>query len=174
MEDIHLINDKLSPPDCIREFLRTIYGINKRSRLRKLGNYYSIHDFILENGREFTPQTLPLKYKPLRPKHCFENAFNLMTFESNLTYVEGFAMGVIPTHHAWCCDLHGNVRDNTWTGDGEDCAVPGVAYFGVPFKRRVVLDVVMDCKRHGVIDQWEADWPILRGKYPDFLQEIQK
>jgi hypothetical protein len=55
----------------------------------------------------------------------------LLAHAEDLTYVEGFATHPHPgevMHHGWCVDAEGRVLDPTW-------GVPGLAYFGVPFRR---------------------------------------
>jgi hypothetical protein len=56
--------------------------------------------------------------KPSKPGFCTTK---------KLRYVEGFALSVIPVHHAWCADEDGNAIECTWQK-------PGLAYFGLEFE----------------------------------------
>lgn len=116
----------------------------------------TLHGFILRHGRDFqiTKKSFP---KLGKMKQCFMNAYKLADRDHTLTYVEGFANGIIPVHHAWCVDRHDNVVDPTWR-DGQD-------YFGVPFQLRAVVEGILRREAYGsLIDDWEAGWPLLTGK----------
>mgnify|MGYP001012730423 FL=1 len=93
-----------------------------------------------------------------RPKRCFVNAARLAaTRRDELQYVEGWAWGKVPLHHAWCVDRDGNVVDPTWEPD------PLLdAYFGVPFD---LVDVSIAIVASGSVLLDHANrYPILRMK----------
>jgi hypothetical protein len=90
-------------------------------------SYSCMEDFLLDRGQFWTPAPLPKRVKPMRPKECFFNALKLvMRRRKTLRYVEGVALSMIATHHAWAVDAAGTVIDPTWE-------TPGSAYFGVVF-----------------------------------------
>jgi hypothetical protein len=61
-------------------------------------------------------------------------------------YVEGYAIlsDGVPTYHAWTVDKHGIVFDDVL---GTEVAVGG--YFGLPIKRSVLTQGVIEKRRHG-------------------------
>lgn len=93
-------------------------------------------------------------------KMCFRNAYNLAAANSSYVYVEGYAVSMIPTLHAWCIDENKNVIDPTWTD--------GTAYFGVPFSLKYVNSVILSRQIWGVIDNWNDRFPLITGEHTDF------
>ena len=91
---------------------------------------------------------------------CFMNAAKAALMDRCLTYVEGYAAGLIPIIHAWCVTARGEVVEVTWE-DGV-----GVEYYGIPFKKEFLRDELLRNKHYGLIDQWHNKWPLLMGKYP--------
>ena len=73
------------------------------------------HGYLLQHGQEWGPHIArPEDVKPGEMKGCFVNAYQLaIRNPRRFFYVEGYAMAVIPTEHAWCVDRAGNVIDNT-------------------------------------------------------------
>lgn len=88
------------------------------------------------------------------PQQCFQNAANLVIGNPKYRYVEGMAMGVIPTMHAWVIDAQDRVIDNTWMN--------GVDYFGVVIPFDYLLHALVSRGYYGVIDNWQQEWPVLR------------
>jgi len=129
-------------------------GFGKKSELK----YVGIEDLVLQHGIHCKPFTFPANYERGKLKECYNNALDLALAHPNLTYVEGYAMGVIPTPHAWCVDSQLNVYDPTWKADY------GQRYFGIPFKTRFVLDTVMAKGTYGVLENWEQKFPLLTGE----------
>jgi hypothetical protein len=126
--------------------------------------YSCIEDFVLKHGKAWTPRRLPKGVRRGEAKQCFGNAANLALGDESLYYVEGFAMGVIPTLHAWCARIDGVVIDPTWAS----AKVPlGKEYFGVPFKTDFLRKILLRRKSYGVIDDLEGRWPLLRGEGAD-------
>lgn len=130
---------------------------------------------VLEHGTDYTPpasiaqnQRLMAEYgvEPGELKDCFANAGRECVFRAastpHLTYVEGFAAGVIPVHHAWLVTDDGQVIDPTWgTGRaserfeelGSNDIGPGVAYRGIPVDQEALSKLVF---RRGTWGAW--DW----------------
>jgi hypothetical protein len=123
--------------------------------------------FLVEHAKLYAPKPLPsdgmallkaaTKRKRLKVRHCFQNAAEAVLFDSTgrLTYCEGYALRMIPVHHAWVI-LDGDiVVDLTWNraeGSTSSRLADKViaewdrdtfAYFGVPFStarlRRSIL-----------------------------------
>ena len=152
------------PLDSVKAFLQAMVDCRTLNKMKMPGGwkYSCIEDFILKNGRSFKPMPLPKKVKRGKMKQCFKNAADL-ALDSSLTpghielvYVEGYALNIIPVHHAWCVDREGNVYDNTWPDGGKE-------YYGVMFTTSFLADRLLKSKTYGLIDQWELDWPLLRG-----------
>lgn len=93
-----------------------------------------LYRVVMEQGRFWTPAPKPDNVKAGTPKQCFDNAYKLASRRSDLRYVEGWALGIIPVHHAWCVDAEGNVIDNTWRSHG----FMGASYFGMVVGLNVV------------------------------------
>lgn len=129
--------------------------------------YHCIEDFLLQHGRFFTPQRLPQGIKRGPERGCFENAGKVATRSAaSLVYVEGFALEVIPVHHAWASDTDGNVYEVTWrTRDKTEEDITATAYFGVPFNTDFVLKIMSETKLWGILDDVKRGWPVLRGEY---------
>jgi len=95
-------------------------------------------------------------------KACYANSYRMLKRHGtahDLTYVEGWSLwGSAVFAHAWCVDRDDGVLDRTLNCE---------AYCGVPFARRYVVSVIEARRRagdlyFGLIDDWEAGWPLLR------------
>jgi len=128
--------------------------------------FKSTYAFVLENGQEFEPIVLPEGVSRGAPKDCFGNAFRSILRHQDLVYVEGFAMGIIPVHHAWVATPEMKAIDVTWD---EHLAGAEPTYFGVPFSREYVLQRACQTKIAGVLDQWREGWPLENGKHENWL-----
>ena len=108
---------------------------------------YSLERVVRHHGQSFIPPTSPLPKEISRGKVglCFMNAYYACVYHDGLVYVEGFAVSVIPTRHAWCLDRDGNVIEVTWNP-------PGLEYFGVVFDLHFVEEVMLEKKTFGVMD----------------------
>lgn len=122
---------------------------------------HCVESFVLERGRFFDPpQTLRFGFKMMKPQRCFYNAY-VLAREKSVTYVEGFAVGVIPVHHAWVVTKDGDVVDPTWAG--RRMGGYGAAYLGIPFD---VRQVERSIELSGcVLFDWRNDYQALRGRY---------
>jgi hypothetical protein len=116
--------------------------------------YPGFHAFVLAQGREYTPQVLPKKYRRGRLQACFDNAYRAAR-RHGLIYIEGFAaLGsgpFFPILHAWCVEPGSHlVIDRTW-------GKPGEVYYGVP------INLEYRKRQAGsVLDNWQAGYPILQ------------
>lgn len=150
----------------IREFLQMEVDMLKTMRnLHRIHGYLSMSDFLLQHGRNFEPAPLPDDVKKGRAKECYCNAANIVIDEpERFIYCEGYAVGVIPVMHAFCIDVEGRVVDPTWYGKSERGRTPtlGTEYFGIAIKKDYLVKTLIKNERYGVIDQWQAEWPIMR------------
>jgi hypothetical protein len=121
--------------------------------------------FMLEFGSTFKPEPLPDNIKPGTIKYCYQNATDLM-ISHKLIYCEGYALGIIPVQHAWCCTPDGKVIDPTWVGDRL-----GMGYFGIPFDRDYVMNKIIRTERYSIIENWNEKWPFLDDDPYEFLSE---
>ena len=88
--------------------------------------YYGPGDLLLQHGRWYEPRPLPRGHWRGEQKACFRNAL-MAASRFRLKYVEGYACGIIPVHHAWCVDDENRVYEVTWPS--KMC----YAYFGIQF-----------------------------------------
>lgn len=102
------------------------------SHLRNITNkhcqwhYKGPADLLVREGRWFCVGPASQLISGGTPKACFANAASY-ALRNRLRYVEGYATAIIPVHHAWCSDNHGNVHEVTWPDIGH-------AYFGIEFE----------------------------------------
>lgn len=150
----------MSGHDDIANYLRVADEMQQKAvgDRMKVKGMRSMYGFVLEHGR---PMTLKKdsKHKRGQMGKCFKNAVEFATSGRMVRYCEGFAMGVIPTLHAWCIDREGRVLDPTWP-------YPDASYWGVPFKIEYVLRRVVESECYvSMLDDWMSDWPLLTGKH---------
>jgi hypothetical protein len=136
----------------VKDYLGLLHKMRPKN-YQGINGYGSLATFVLEHGREFTPQPLPTIYKRGQKRQCYRNAALLAIDEVDLIYCEGFAMGVIPVNHAWCCDSEGKVVDPTWPDGGE--------YFGIPIKKEYLCERLQAQETYGILDRWEDRWPMI-------------
>lgn len=153
--------------DTILSFLQTTAEIQKNLRQDDKFVYRSMEEFVIRNGHNYFPRKLHREFKPGKPKLCFNNVTDLVLKKPELTYVEGYAMGVIPVLHAWAVTSDGYVVDPTWTGRKGRPDL-GTAYYGVPFDINFVLETITKKGTYGVIDDWKLGFPLLKGTAGDF------
>lgn len=103
--------------------------------------YISMEEFLLKNGREWpvsAAQVFPGAYHAF-PQQCFDNSYRLARMKKGYRYVEGIAMSIIPTHHAWVVTADGEVLDPTWVHHTNHGV--GSEYFGVEIPLPVMKQV---------------------------------
>jgi hypothetical protein len=129
--------------------------------------YYGSYDFVLREGRFFTPDARLEDTRGANSGHSFLNSLRNAAAK-RLSYIEGYAVNessLIPVLHAWNSDDDGFVVDATWHP-------PGIAYFGVLIPHALVF-----AARHqegsvgSLIDNWRQQWPLLRRPWSKTLAE---
>lgn len=139
--------------------------------------FVSLGQLVLTYGIEFQYVPLPKGIRPGNYRQCFLNA-TILSAKPGMVYVEGFCAGVIPMMHAFCVDEQDRVIDNTWCPP--HCE-PGHSYFGIPFRSDFMALMQLRTGYHGMLDQWEANWPIFEFAHrpekfihPRFLDRCRK
>lgn len=148
--------------EAILSYLKATYGLSRRSVSDDV-RYCGISDVILRHGRQFKPgpAKLPSGLSRGELKQCFSNAQSELWHDQRLTYVEGYAMSIIPVHHGWLVDDEGRVLELTWRE-------PGSAYIGVPIKRDYVIEMARTTKYWSALfDNWahHPPQPIISGHH---------
>lgn len=130
--------------------------------VRLAGDRPSNEALILKHGRKFKPPVSVEENDRLMEqygidagmaKDCFANSGRcVIGMHPDITYVEGYAAGIIPVHHAWLVTKDGQVIDPTWNGQISHGVTvdPGHSYYGVPLKQNYVRQVMMDTKYFGI------------------------
>jgi hypothetical protein len=127
--------------------------------LQEWANASFLYKFIYDNGHYYKSIPLPKDVPMGVPKECYHNAAILSLALPDLTYVEGVARGILPVSHAWCINESNEVVDNTWPYNPSD------EYFGIAFNREYIAKRVFKYKKAiPLIDDWEADWPLINDK----------
>lgn len=134
------------------------------SARRDQWKYLCIEEFLLKEGQPFiSPDSSELPDDVPRGvvKECFKNCMDAVVFSSHrdqtdYLYCEGYALGIIPTIHAWLVTPDGQVVDPTWPE-------PGTEYFGVAFKRKFAQRQTLKQECYGLLDAWTSEWPLLKG-----------
>jgi hypothetical protein len=174
----------------LAEYLRWTTDWRKKNFPRK-DPYVCFEDFVVQNGTERGPNPLTddewayfrscAGNSRFAIKQCYYNSQLLILRddrEGRLTYVEGYAQGVIPVLHGWV-EINGKVVDVTMRlrepmrrpkrkafrdraiGDWKD---EGRAYVGVPFTKEFIAKRVVDSGVvSGVIDDMPSGFPSIRG-----------
>lgn len=126
--------------------------------------YRSLTDAILRHARAW-PVVSEAAWPRGEKQQCFSNSQRLAIAHPELTYVEGYALNVIPVHHAWCVDPDGAVIDVTWERRDSN------RYFGVPIRTRYIRKISLQTGWWtALFDNWRSapPQPILTGRHkPD-------
>ncbi len=150
-----------SPSELLQEYL---HGWTKYGGKASINGYSCQADFILRNGRSFEPST-DARCLHLGMKQCFWNSARLAMKDRRYTFCEGYAVSMIPCHHAWVVDENGVLIETTWNE-------PGAAYFGIPFRTDYLRAQIRKHKHCSMIDQWEADVPTIRSNKETWYREL--
>lgn len=129
-------------PHAEKSLLAYLDGVAK-----VMGDRPSLPGFVKARGRLFKPAPLPASIRRKKAKECFANALTLCAALPGLTYVEGYAVSVIPTLHAWCVTADGTVVDPTWD-DPERCA-----YYGIPFDDKFAMHTIVEQGVYGMLGE---------------------
>jgi hypothetical protein len=141
----------------LEEYLRKVQIVVEQCGKLEGAVYKSMYDLLLREGKQYPYRPLPETVPRGQPRQCFANAQELALLGEGYTYCEGFAIGVIPTHHGWCIDEEGYVVDPTW----ED----GTEYWGVAFDREFVSRAVVAREMWGsLLDDLKYGWLIMKGE----------
>lgn len=147
--------------DAERDLLSYLEGVRDlRARHGKPPEfqYFGVEDYLLQHGSFFVPKPLPPTIRPMPLQQCFTNSLRVALRTKAYHYVEGYALGLIPIHHAWLIDKDGNVADPTWASGNTTL---GTAYFGVEFDVSAVrLAHRVGCS---VLEDYRRDFPVLQG-----------
>src|SRR6185369_9939105 len=76
--------------------------------------YVGFEDFLIQHGTFFEPSDLPASIRPMMISQCFENCFRVASRTKAFHYCEGYAVGLLPIHHAFLIDRDGRCYDPTW------------------------------------------------------------
>lgn len=104
-----------------------------------------IYQYILDHGQEFDRSLVLSKASAglrarlgARTKECFYNAQRAAILEPmRYRYFEGFAVSLIPVHHAWIVTDQGAVLDPTWVNLPQRTELN---YFGMEIPYQVVME----------------------------------
>lgn len=142
LDDISLLEE-----GTIEHYLAAHVLIRKKGNLFNPDWRYSCpEEFVLKHGHRFSGDRC-FDVKAGKPKMCFNNAFSLSQ-STGLYYCEGWAAGVIPVHHAWCCDNDGVIYDPTWVLDEHQLSYKD--YIGVIFDLVTVARSALLTHRPGI------------------------
>jgi hypothetical protein len=128
-------------------------------------------DFLIQHARFWTVQSYPSNLRPMVPQQCFDNAYR-MARKYGWRYVEGYALGILPVHHAWVVDHDDRVIDPTWATisrkirtEAKPFGGIGTSYCGVSIPLDVVRDYRIVSDRSmlcSVLACWQKDYAIYR------------
>ncbi len=134
------------------ELLDHLRDTSKFSRSGSRPNRIHPYEFILRNGMTCNPRPFPADLEMGPMMKCYQNAYRIAVYRDDLTYVEGMAINIIPTAHAWLVDEHGNVVDPTWPhAMGEWHTGVPQQYVGIPFTRKWLMRRLLKQKHYGVL-----------------------
>ena len=89
----------LSTENGLRQYLQAMLDMRKAAMKRPADfAYFGMEDFLLQHGQTYHYAPLPKGVERGIIKMCFHNSWKLAKKKKWL-YVEGMALGIIPTHH---------------------------------------------------------------------------
>jgi len=159
-----------------KEYLKQMSQM-RRTMMKRPGDfvYNGMEDFVLKEGKPFRVNLKKLnRFGTGQMKMCFRNAFELTMKNPDLIYVEGFATCVIPTLHAWVVDQDGVIADPTWDADEGVKQYRPSGYYGVMFSHKQCLEMMVKTGHYGMLDAWQAGWPLLKTKFKSEVKLCQK
>lgn len=148
----------------------TEYGVVAMiaKELKKFCKTCPVRNYYLKNGRCFEKYLArPDWVEPGIPKECFRNStLAVADNPSRLVYCEGLAWSEgddSPYEHAWVITHDEEVIDPTWHD-----LLPNrkFGYWGIPFKWDFVRETCLRHKTFGVVNVWEENYPLLKGRVP--------
>lgn len=143
------------------QYLNMMLEVHKRNHKAFTGEdmlFLGPIDLLLQRAQFFPFRPLPANVPRMPVQQCFQNALKLATQRPELTYVEGYAISIMPVSHAWCIDRDGFVVDPTWVKN------QGSVYFGLPFHTDYVWKTVGNSDSWSVLFDWMGDYPLCTGK----------
>jgi hypothetical protein len=111
-----------------------------------LGHPALLENFVLRNGKEFTPRKRIGRKRMM--KECFKNAQEFVWENPETTYVEGWVVNSslpFPIHHAWVTVTGKDAMDPTLDAKGHE-------YFGIAFNTRITHSQMLKNKVYGILD----------------------
>ena len=152
----------------LEESLRTRFNTNPCKP--HCWSYYGFYDFVLREGRLFTPRPRPGDIRRGAAGEPFLNSL-MNAAAKQLQYIEGYAVTEscsIPVLHAWNSAGDDFVVDPTWHP-------LGVAYLGVVIPHVLVYAARDEEGRIGSsIDNWRQRWPLLQRPWSTTLAESSR
>lgn len=139
------------PIEWVKHYVETLADMRRQMGVERDWKFNSVEEFTLHYGKEFVPAPLPPYLQEYRGalKMCYANSYEslmqlLAEGYEELTYAEGYAHGLITTHHAWLTDGE-RAFDLTWEpGHGK-------AYFGVAYDPAWYEDFVFETNHCSVL-----------------------
>jgi len=156
--DATAYNETNKSKSIMRDYLGITSQFRKSISIPEGWSYSCLEEFVLVNGQTHQPRVKCPKWVPNIGivKECFRNCFiAATTYPDLLTYCEGYAMAMIPVHHAWLL-YNGQVLDPTWDliKPYQD-SIP--EYYGVQFSRDYIVNAALSSGYYGVLsNQAEA------------------
>lgn len=148
----------------VKNYLELVVNLRKK-HFQNNWKYCCFEDLILSEGVQFDRFLKKPKWiKKGIIKQCFKNCFSsVVENPDDLIYCEGYAAGLIPTHHAWLL-YQGQVIDPTWHNRFKSIKYE---YIGIPFKFNYVLKVAHETGYYGILDNFTQNYPLLKGEEKD-------
>jgi hypothetical protein len=142
------------PTDDLHQYLSAVCSFFARHARPENRRFLCLEELIVKEGLAFNWTPLPNHIERGEPRQCFMNAALLTRERPDLVYVEGYAVGVIPTLHAWCVDpTTMQVIDPTWDH--------AISYLGIPIRSEFLWETLLDRGYYGVLDNPEQRMSML-------------